>query len=78
MPNMTAVNVRKRMASRHRKINSRTDTPGEKSLHSGKERDALVSAVNSFLVNPYSSIVATKNKKTCDSEIKSSLCDLLL
>lgn len=40
MPNMTAVNVRKRMASRHRKINSRTDTPGEKSLHSGKERDA--------------------------------------
>lgn len=35
MPNMTDVNVRKRMASRQRKISSNTDTPGEKSLHSG-------------------------------------------
>lgn len=35
VPNMTAVNVRKRMASRQRKISSSTDTPGEKSLHSG-------------------------------------------
>ena len=35
VPNITAVKVRKRMASRQRKISSSTDTPGEKSLHSG-------------------------------------------
>lgn len=34
VPNITAVKVRKRMASRQRKISSSTDTPGEKSLHS--------------------------------------------
>lgn len=38
VPNITAVKVRKRMASRQRKIRSSTDTPGEKSLHSGDRR----------------------------------------
>lgn len=38
VPNMTAVNVRKRMASRQRKISSNTDTPGEKSLHSARRK----------------------------------------
>lgn len=52
MPNITAVNVRKRMASRQRKISSRTDTPGEKLLHSGQEREySSVSADESFPVN---------------------------
>lgn len=37
VPNITAVNVRKRMASRQRKISRRTDTPGEKSLHSSQK-----------------------------------------
>lgn len=35
VPNMTAVKVRKRRASRQRKIRSMTATGGEKSLHSG-------------------------------------------
>jgi len=34
VPNIIAVKVRKRMASRQRKISSSTDTPGEKALHS--------------------------------------------
>lgn len=38
VPNMTAVNVRKRMASRQRKISSNTDTPGEKLLHSAHRK----------------------------------------
>lgn len=38
VPNITAVKVRKRMASRQRKISSSTDTPGEKSLHSGHRK----------------------------------------
>lgn len=38
VPNITAVKVRKRMASRQRKISSSTDTPGEKSLHSGNRK----------------------------------------
>ena len=36
VPNMTAVKVRKRRASRQRKIISMTVTGGEKSLHSAK------------------------------------------
>lgn len=38
VPNITAVKVRKRMASRQRKISSSTDTPGENSLHSGCQK----------------------------------------
>ena len=41
MPNMTAVKVRKRTASRQRKMSSSTDTPGEKSLHSEGHKQGI-------------------------------------
>lgn len=38
VPNMTAVKVKNRSPSRHRKINRITVTGGEKSLHSAGKR----------------------------------------
>lgn len=42
MPNITAVKVKNRRPSRHRKINRITVTGGEKSLHSANERKWVV------------------------------------
>lgn len=50
VPNMTAVNVRKRMASRQRKISSNTDTPGEKLLHSSSQKERGEKKVDYFVV----------------------------
>lgn len=41
MPNMTAVNVKNRRPSRHRKTNRITVMGGEKSLHSANEKEVL-------------------------------------
>lgn len=43
MPNITAVKVKNRRLSRHRKINRITVTGGEKSLHSANKRTQAVS-----------------------------------
>lgn len=41
VPNMTAVNVKNRRPSRHRKTNRITVMGGEKSLHSANEKEVL-------------------------------------
>lgn len=52
MPNITAVKVKNRRPSRHRKINRITVIGGEKSLHSANKRRRVVTGHHSITNTP--------------------------